>query len=333
MSGVKRNNAFLSSFSLGSHTDDQSMFFHMPPFSLSDFVENKYLAFNNGMFVLYDKVFIDGECYDRLMSESHPSYSHIATIVRFLHEEGYIFIENYHDILMRKSVDLDDAVKNDLKNMHMWNKCLDIRGEICRRYATHAKHVRFPEVDGLDFNTYKFSGHIPIHQNHAKLDIIGDELVNNFNNYQVVDSYTRYINANLIIGDYLQAIVLDWEDFDPLYNLKGRSDIVEARKQVDNVDKEYCLINIHPRTVLRLRENYLDLRDDIYKCFNIEYTGADNVDASLYKSSVKKAIASINHEDGDHKKNKYAQRVPSRKDDELIVELYRIIKEEGWEIP
>jgi hypothetical protein len=71
-------------------SDNHSIFYRMPPVSMSQF--NQEFLPDYAVLLLTNEVIMDKETYERLMTDCHESYNKVAVMTRALYDEGFIHL-------------------------------------------------------------------------------------------------------------------------------------------------------------------------------------------------------------------------------------------------
>jgi len=103
--------------------DNINMFYRMPPVAMSS-VGQQFLP-DYVTLLLANKVIIDCQTYDRLISNSsHSSYKSVAIMIKRLYEEGFVQIEDFDEVIKQNESLLEKMLEQDLKSLDLWIKPL-----------------------------------------------------------------------------------------------------------------------------------------------------------------------------------------------------------------
>src|ERR1700722_13673737 len=239
----------------------------MPPVDMRSF-SNHFMP-DYATILLADKIIMDEESFDRLVSRPHTLYSHVAKAVKELHRSGFVQLENYRAILLRREPLLAKMLELDLEaldpwiaplkeSLETWRKFSELassamlhepdptRGHFLHHYARSLRnavaHTTFPHPQDGSHGFRR--GNVPADAFLVKLlsSAKARRLAENRDILKsVLEYYLKYVNANLVLAQELDAGFHDWADFLPFYRRKfipiGRDEveIEEHAKQLQQL--------------------------------------------------------------------------------------------------
>ena len=116
----------LTSFGL-SHVapEKENHFFRLPPYTLA--LANRQLMSDFSMLLLCDQVIVDHQSFDRLMDSSTYNqwqyadlYAQTAKLLRVLHEEGFVRLENFEAVIDSNRSLLEQMLEVECRSIDVW---------------------------------------------------------------------------------------------------------------------------------------------------------------------------------------------------------------------
>ncbi len=112
----------LTSFGLSHLTRrerrDTDIFYRMPPASIVS--SGQELMPDYAALLVADKIVIDSKTYDLLITGKHTAYGNVALMVKMLHDEGFVRLEDYEAEITQNRIVLDEMLKRDLRELDSW---------------------------------------------------------------------------------------------------------------------------------------------------------------------------------------------------------------------
>lgn len=270
----------LTSFGLshltGRSDENRNLFYRMPPVSMTHINQNFMPDYST--LLLADKVIIDQQTYDRLLEGRHELFGDVSEMIRMLHGEGFVQIENFEKIISDNKETLQSILKTDLKELDLWVKPL--KEAICtwssffHRFDSKLRN-ELPEND-LEYQrcfnaNYHTSHVVKLHTSMADIhdltfltDAIQSSSKRRKSEYRNVlkdklSEYLSYVNSNLLLSYKLNAGFHDWQDFQPFYKEKFfrlAQDSFPLEKEKENVKKLFDISfpefsNWNPKNVIK----------------------------------------------------------------------------------
>jgi hypothetical protein len=275
----------LTSFGLSHLTreshQERNVFYRMPPVSMSH-ISEKFMP-DYSTLLLTDKIIIDNETYNRLISDYHPVYKDVSLMIRNLYDEGFVQIEDFNEVVKSEEPFLEQMLERDLKEVELWVNPLkesmknwetfinkfndDLRNEIFK------DNIEYHTEDHLRYHHYSFTHemHYAMHYKRNQLsemyylvESLNSSTKRKKSEYRDVlkkhlIDYLSYINTNLLLSYKFDAGFHDWQDFHPFYREKfiriGR-DSSPAEKEIQNINKLFEISfpefsNWRPKSVIK----------------------------------------------------------------------------------
>src|ERR1051326_5295926 len=260
----------LTSFGL-SHAqwraaESPDLFYRMPPVSMSR--ATHAFAPDYAVLLLADMVIVDQATYDRLLTSHHHSYSQVAIMLRALHQEGFVKLEDFDAAIEPHRKLLDDALERDLKQLDAWIEPLKESAKKWQEFVQHLHSSLGAELAKARNRTSHFGDAIPG-------DIQGQQVMawlhdaNNLSALGLVTSQLMvqealessrmrrkteyrdqlrihlaeclaYVNANILLSQKFDSGLHDWPDFQPFYHEKFLTvmrDSAPGQKEIGNIQK------------------------------------------------------------------------------------------------
>lgn len=257
----------LTSFGLSHLTrkseEDKNLFYRMPPVSMSQF--NQSFLPDYSTLLLADKIIIDSQTYDKLISGYHHTFGNVSDMIRSLCDEGFVQIEDFEEVIQDNKVMLQDILKRDLKELDLWveplNESINSWSEFVNRFDDNLRNEVFDQGD-YQRNLHSHSHDIRAYHRHSiraalhhtinqvqHMGMLSEALKSStkrrkseYRNIlkEQLSEYLSYVNANLLLSQRYKAGFHDWQDFSPFYRekfLRIAKDSSPAEKEINNVKK------------------------------------------------------------------------------------------------
>ena len=242
--------AMLTSFGIEhlpqKNADTRSVFYRMPPVSFGSTRQPFTPDFE--LLLLCDQVVMDELSFHRLVEHPAPAYAEVSLLFGELRREGRVSLVDYHQILRENAVLLDKMIEHDLKSIGQWISPLRDSLAVWRRFVRDAMNVAFASSPGKPVCQFLHQDvphdeillapetHWSAHSMHDSATAAlfharsYEEVLEGLNDWQtggrrhallkVLESYLRYVNANLVLSNQIDVAFHDWQDFIPFYSLK-----------------------------------------------------------------------------------------------------------------
>ena len=112
----------LTSFAI-SHLErrarrETDLFYRMPPVSLGRLGQD--LAPDYAALLVADRIVVDQKTYDFLMTERSEWYDDVALVLKTLHDEGFVRLEDFDDVIAQNRDTLKAMLERDLMELDSW---------------------------------------------------------------------------------------------------------------------------------------------------------------------------------------------------------------------
>lgn len=206
---------------------DGSIFYRMPPISISKFL-NKFVLDCSVLF-LCDKLILDKKTFEMFESGDYPKiFREVADVTEALYSEGYISLIDFDDIINKNKNYLRRLKRKDLEEPEIWLDSLYKSFALWHEFRMKASIFHATNEYGFSYDE------LYVHSMKAAKDevlrrkvmeiIENPDLRENPKNQQLMvrflSSYLNSINANIVLSKSLNAGFHDWGDFSPLYQEK-----------------------------------------------------------------------------------------------------------------
>ena len=248
---------------VSAHDD---IFYGMPPVSWEQ--RRQLFVPDHAVLLLCERIVVDSESFHRLSSgDHHASYGEVADVLRALYDEGFVRIEDFREIVSRKSSLLNRMLLRDLESLDAWveplNQSLANWGDFLLSMTSRLAKDGFSGTDGaivadgwdapLDA-AYDVATHglhaiwwVPAHLHrdsfpwkyHVLREAVewdGERRLTTHRQVlrETLTDYLSYANANLVLSHTLGVGFHDWPDFEPFYRVKflgvGQEDVPEQQR-------------------------------------------------------------------------------------------------------
>jgi hypothetical protein len=228
----------LTSFGL-SHLGDSptrrvlrsSPFYRMPPVSMLR-LGNRFLL-DYELLLLADTVIVDASTFDALRLP-HPAYQEVAEIVTELNKEGFIQVTDFDSVISENRDLLKHMLQSDMRRSRTWIRILGESTDIWRDFAQRVWSSQM-------LTGYSMRDYVELHEYGHTMDMLRDyehayyswggraggdsqivisQLMQSLRpemRRMILSDYLSYVNANLVLGEFLDAGFHDWMDFEPFY--------------------------------------------------------------------------------------------------------------------
>ncbi len=225
-------------------TEEVGIFSRMPPVSMSEATQPFMPDY--AILLLADRIILDRKTYDLLVSEREHDWSFgaMARMVRLLHDEGLIRLENFDFIIQKNRSTLEVMLETDLKELDLWVPAMkqslaiwrdfmkSMRGRFGQKMfsALSQKAGKKGEEARLTGIHWLHDTLMPAVHGAANFDLLLHVALESSTKRRRreyrdalrrgLSKYLSYVNANLLLSASLQAGFYDWSDFLPFYREK-----------------------------------------------------------------------------------------------------------------
>ncbi len=264
----------LTSFGL-SHAqwrsaENPDLFYRMPPVSMSR--ATHAFSPDYAVLLLADTIILDKATYERLLANHHHSYAHVATMLRALHDEGFVTLEDFDTAIEPHRKLLDEALQRDLKQLdtwivplkesaRQWQEFVLRLGESLRDEIYRARHgviadnfftlepARSSQMAAWlhDANGYCTVGlgtsQLMVQQAMESARMRRKAEYRDQLRFHLAGCLA-YVNANILLSHKFDAGLHDWPDFQPFYNAKFLTiarDSAPGQHEINNIRKLFEL--------------------------------------------------------------------------------------------
>jgi hypothetical protein len=235
----------LTSFGLSQLSLDAGgdAFYRMPP-AVTDKKEG--FRMDAAPLLFSERLIVDRETFERLMEAPSPGYENVATVLRALADEGFVRLEDFHEVVVGNLELLDEMLGRDLGEFSSWIRVHSESVRLWKRVVPWlpAAYRRNREVHGLSLPT-RAPLRILFSEEHSAYPIEwdvtrglprpqgararavdtvlrhvkGDDPVSP-DLFVSVAGHLAYVNANIVLSRAFGSAFHDWEDFGPFYRDK-----------------------------------------------------------------------------------------------------------------
>jgi len=240
---------------LSSISDEESMFYRMPPVSFR--WSNESFAPNYELLLLCDKVVMDESSFGRLVEHPTRAYTKVAETFKALNGEGRIELVDFLSVLRGNEELLNRMLDHDIKVLDQWVVPLRESLAIWKRFSTKSVE-RMPGYGDFSVDASRYQnclddmstsidthpGLLPLSwfvhsyirpvnvakpETQQRSSMVDEALASSKKRKrkeyrgalrEVLRGYLTYVNANLILSNELEVGFHDWQDFFPFYSLK-----------------------------------------------------------------------------------------------------------------
>ncbi len=256
----------LTSFGIEQELDGReqpsSIFYQMPPVSFR-WMQEQFIP-DYDLLLLCDGIVMDERSFQKLSERPVHAYAQVADTFKALRAEGRIELVDFRQVLRENEDLLSLMVDHDVKALDQWivplkeslalwsqfsNRAMDVLHDAAEAWSSRrlrAEHNPYyaaaDETLGIIHRAQSDAANIVLMAELA----LASSAKRKRREYrkplrEVLRTYLRYVNANIILSNELQVGFHDWLDFIPFYGAKflsvGKSvdPIQEQRKQVEKL--------------------------------------------------------------------------------------------------
>ena len=243
------------------------IFYRMPPAAIAE--TGQHFLPDYATLLLADRVILDETTYDRLISGRHRSYGNVSLIAKTLHDEGFVRLENFDEVIHRNQKSIKASLKSDLSKLEDWALPLEEAtlewSRSVQKFSDSLRSEYLKDTDGAividdeirdelegHANTWAHMAHGHTHSHHlfryeiAHLQSEPKEARKRWREHmsRTLSEYLSYVNVNLLLANQFDAAFHDWGDFQPFYRakfLRGASARRDAGAKIHEVNKLFSV--------------------------------------------------------------------------------------------
>jgi hypothetical protein len=222
---------------------DTDIFYRMPPATIA--TSGQQLMPDYALLLLADRMVLDQTTYDLLIRGSHFSYGNVALMLKALHDEGFIRLEDFDSIISANRQLLNAMLERDMQELNSWlgplkqsvtewrNFVACFQGPLRHDYylGQLVDHGLEHEKQGIQAaRPYRLGGiHAARGYHNMVQSLIQQELdrAENLGEHrpsqvigEVIAEYLSYVNVNIVPSSEFGCGFYDWCDFGPFYRDK-----------------------------------------------------------------------------------------------------------------
>jgi len=195
-------------------------FYRMPPVSISQMTRDFMPDYS--VLLLAEQIILDSNTYERPLSGRNRAYGTVALMIRMLHDEGFVRLEDFDAIVQEHRSLLEAVLEKDLRDLDGWVPALRESFAAWRGFLESMRESRLSHHTGMDVHMAEFYAADFYHLIGEGFESseMGKQAEHRQALREALAEYLSYVNANLLLCHSLQCGFHDWCDFQPFYRDK-----------------------------------------------------------------------------------------------------------------